>query len=280
MTVCVAIKVHDCIVFAADSATSLVSTDTDGRSLVSNIWQHGIKVFSLYRGLPIVAMTAGMGHLGPASISNLAKDLRLELSDTSAAPLDIESYTIEQVANRVRDFFVGKYNAIHPAPANPHGLEFWVGGYGANGARGEVWKFKIENGTTHPAEQLAGAEDDEKMVWGGQTKAIGRLIHCQDNEMIVALVQRQLTAEDITAVRQEVSTPLVHSSMPVQDAIDLADFLVDMTKRYFAFLPGANVVGGDTEIATVTKHEGFKWIKRKHYYPEQLNRRDTDHAAR
>ena len=98
--------------------------------------------------------------------------------------------------------------------------------------------------------------------------------------MFAALAQRKLTAEDITAVRQEVSTPLVHSSMPVQDAIDLADFLVDLTKRYFAFLPGANVVGGDTEIATVTKHEGFKWIKRKHYYSEQLNRRDTDHAAR
>ena len=89
--------------------------------------------------------------------------------------------------------------------------------------------------------------------------------------MIAALAQRQLTAADIMSARQQVETPLVHSSMPVQDAIDLADFLVDVTKRYFAFLPGANVVGGDTEIATVTKHEGFKWIKRKHYYPGHLN---------
>ena len=278
MTVCVAIKVHDCIVFAADSATSLVSTDPNGRSLVSNIWQHGIKVFNLHRELPIVAMTAGMGHLGPASISNLAKDLRLELSGTDAPPLNIESYTIEEVANRARDFFADKYNAISPTPANPHGFEFWIGGYGASGARGEIWQFKIEDGTVHPAEQLARAEDDQQLVWGGQVKAIGRLIHCLDNEMIAALAQRQLTAADIMSARQQVETPLVHSSMPVQDAIDLADFLVDVTKRYFAFLPGANVVGGDTEIATVTKHEGFKWIKRKHYYPGHLNPRETNHA--
>ncbi|MCY4150606.1 MAG: hypothetical protein OXF73_14905, partial [Gammaproteobacteria bacterium] len=65
----------------------------------------------------------------------------------------------------------------------------------------------------------------------------------------------------------------------VQDAINLADFLVDMTKRHAAFLPGADTVGGDTDIATVTKHEGFKWIRRKHYYSPQLNTRGTDHAT-
>ena len=280
MTVCVAIKVHDCIVFAADSASSLVLTDSAGRSLVSNIWQHGIKVFNLHRRLPIVAMTAGMGHFGPASISNLAKDFRLELSAKGAASLKTKTYSIEQVSDRAREFFSSKYNAIDPAPANPHRFEFWIGGYGANGARGEIWKFTIENGTVHPAEQLARAEDDDKLVWGGQTKAIARLIHSLDNEMVAALDQRKLTADDIAAVRQQVETPLVHSSMPVQDAIDLADFLVDVTRRYFSFQPGANVVGGETEIATVTKHEGFKWIKRKHYYPEHLNRRHTDHAAR
>ena len=66
--------------------------------------------------------------------------------------------------------------------------------------------------------------------------------------------------------------------MPIQDAINLADFLVDVTKRYFAFHPGADIVGGSTDIATVTRHEGFKWIKRKHYYPADLNPRETDHA--
>ncbi|MCY4461698.1 MAG: hypothetical protein OXC26_15090 [Albidovulum sp.] len=49
--------------------------------------------------------------------------------------------------------------------------------------------------------------------------------------------------------------------------------------KYFAFLLGADIVAGDTDIATDTKHEGFKWIRRKHYYSEYLNRRKTDHAA-
>lgn len=79
-------------------------------------------------------------------------------------------------------------------------------------------------------------------------------------------------------LKATISTPLVHPTMPVADAIQLADFLVDVTKRYFAFLPGADIVGGETDIATVTKHEGFKWIRRKHYYPPELNLMETDHV--
>ena len=81
MTVCVAIKVHDCIVFAADSAVSLSTTYPDGSSAVSNVWKHGLKVFNLHRDIPIVAMTAGLGNFGSMSISSMAKDLRTSLTE-------------------------------------------------------------------------------------------------------------------------------------------------------------------------------------------------------
>ena len=238
-----------------------------------------MKVFNLHRGLPIVAMTAGLGHFGPASISNLAKDLRLHLTGDENGGINKNTYTIEEVANAARDFFTSKYNGIEPPPANPHLFEFWIGGYGANGARGEIWKLVIENSTSHPVLQLVKAEDDSQVVWGGQPRAISRLLVGFDDRVNHELVQKGWSAQEISDLQDNISTPLVHSSMPVQDAINLADFLVDVTKRYIAFLPLANVVGGDTDIATVTKYEGFKWIKRKHYYPEHLNRRNTDHAA-
>ena len=64
----------------------------NGQSIVSNIWEHGIKVFNLHRELPLVAMTAGMGHFGPASVSNLTKDLRLQLSEGTDVKLKIKDY--------------------------------------------------------------------------------------------------------------------------------------------------------------------------------------------
>ncbi len=130
--------------------------------------------------------------------------------------------------------------------------------------------------------QLATTEEGNKTVWGGQIQAISRLLLGIDPYLSTALPKLGLDESQMQSLDleyQKTQTPLVSDSMPIQDVIDLADFLVDMTKRYGAFLPGADTVGGDTDIATVTRYEGFKWIRRKHYYPHHLNRRTSDHAA-
>ena len=284
MTVCVAVKVYDGIVFAADSASSLVTTSDSGASLIANVWRHGIKVFNLHKKLPIVAMTAGMGHLGPASISDLAKELRICLSSPSSTEkLDEGStYTIQQVAESACEFFFSKYSEIAPPPANPHSFELWIGGYSAGSARGEIWKLAIQNGNKIGPEQIVGTEVDWDIVWGGQLQAISRLLLGFDENLPETLAEIGIPWEQVNqfteVLRQRALAPLVHPAMPMQDAINLADFLVDLTKRYFAFRPSADVVGGDTDIATVTKYEGFKWIKRKHYYPSNLNPKETGHV--
>ena len=60
-------------------------------------------------------------------------------------------------------------------------------------------------------------------------------------------------------------------AMPIQDAIDLARFLVETTigfVRFSVFLPKS--VGGAVEIAAITKHEGFRWVQRKSFYPDGI----------
>lgn len=278
MTVCVGIKVHDCIVFAADSAVSLV-----GQSGIENIYNHGPKVFNLHRELPIMAMTSGMGNFGPASISNLSKELRmrfqLKTAPTGVNPLSPDTYTIEEVADRAGRFFWEKYQEAYSVPDPSHSFSYWVGGYGANSDSGEIFKVEIQNGALKPIELMAMEEDIMRLVWGGQTSPMSRLVRGIDDDLLLEMVRVRLfeTAPSLGQKLLQGITPLVNPSMPVQDAINLADFLVDMTKKYFSFLPGHNIVGGDTDIATVTKYEKFKWIKRKHYYPQSLNVREVEH---
>lgn len=284
MTFCVAVKVHDCLVFAADSATSVSGIDPSGNSVVTNVWQHGVKVFNLRKGLPIMAMTCGMANFGQASISNLAKDIRVLLTkEDSDKYLNPENYTIEQIADVAHEFFKEQYEALTPKPANPHGFEFWVGGYGSGSDQSECWKVSISNGVVHPPSRNLPPELSGTLSWAGQPSAINRLLIGYDPQVLEILKEHGLPQEQVDALsvtlRERVSTPLVDAAMPVIDAIQLADFLVDVTKRYFAFKPGADIVGGDTEIATVTKHEGFKWIKRKHFYPQGLNPVGTDHVC-
>ncbi len=215
-----------------------------------------------------MAMYAGMANFGSMSVTNLSKDLRIELEKS----VNSDSYTLEEVANYAIMYFQKEYKKSHTVPNQYHSFEFWIGGYSHGNKHGEIWKFEIRYGQWINPVQLVQAETSNRILWGGQIQAISRLLLGCDPQIVQTM---NLDADKLSKFH----TPLVDASMPVQDAIDLADFLVDMTKKYFAFLPGADIVAGDTDIATVTKHEGFKWIRRKHYYSSQLNRRETDHAT-
>jgi hypothetical protein len=277
MTICVAVKVHDCLVFAADSALSLVQ---QGATL--NVYSHGNKVFNLVKGLPVCAMFCGMGNIGRSSISALAKDLRSQLSDTvEKGGIDQSAYTIGDIAERTKNFLFERYEALAEKPTDPHSLEFYVGGYSSQSDIAEVWKIIIANGEcAGPVQQFKGVET-AYVLWAGMPEALNRLILGYSQHLPDALLAAGLEPERLlpmmNAVRSAVGTPLASDPMPTGDAIALADFLVGVTKQYVHFLNGADTVGGDTDIATVTPHEGFRWIRRKHFYPRELNL-ETDHV--
>lgn len=285
MTVCVGIAVNDCLVFAADSASSLVSTDPDTHATtILNVYQHGDKVFNLYRGLPICAMTCGMGNIGAASIATLAKDLRARLcSEDEAWRLNRTNYSIQEVVDKAKHYLFDEcFQALDPKPGADASFEFWVGGYSSDKSLGhEVWKLTIAGGTCGDPEMVVnpGAYG---FFTGGQPGPINRLIIGFDDALVSALPDMGVAPENVEAViaslRARTEVQLVAQTMPVRDAIDLADFLVETTKRFFRFLPGADIVGGDTDIAVVTRYEGFKWIKRKHFYQPSLNPLEIGHV--
>lgn len=282
MTICVAVKVHDCIVFAADSASSLVE-NSGGRPLIANVYAHGNKVFNLKKGLPIAAMTCGMGNIGPVSISTLTKDLRERFcSDDADWAIDPDSYTIERVAELSRRFFFEEhYEALPDKPAGDHEFQFWIGGNGAGEMHGEIWRIKIVNGKCDPPECLA-TQDQFDVLFDGQPEAINRIVLGYSQFLPKALLEIGLPPERLDSVLSHIEThtlaPLIAPAMPVQDAVALADFLVETTKGYVRFLPGADTVGGDTDICVVTKHEGFKWVRRKHYFDRVLNPLENDNG--
>lgn len=280
MTVCVAVKVYDCIVFAADSASSIISSDKPDET--SLVYAHGNKVFNLYKGLPLTAMTCGMGNFGARSVSSLAKDLRRQLSRAEPdGGIARNAYTLTEVVQRSLEFFKTCYGAL-PERSETDSFEFWIAGYSANSDHGEVWKIAIVGGQFQDPELMAGEGDHANIMWGGQPEAINRLLRGYSNDIVPALIDAGLPEERIAPLTAHIAsytkTPLVLAPMPIQDAIALAEFLVYMTKMYVRFLPGADVVGGDTDVATVTKHEGFKWIRRKHFYDRALNVLENDHV--
>jgi len=285
VTICVGIQVNECLVFAADSAVTLYyGFDADKREII-NVLPHGNKVYNLHRELPICAMTCGLGNIGATSISTLAKDFRIALMKGEHYLLDPANYTIEEVAIKARRFlFEERYASLPEKPTSD--MSFYVGGYSAGAGSPERWLVKIDGATqTSPAPECIGSQGAPGVTWGGQPEAIYRVlmgVGMGHEQVLKAAGFDDATVTKISqALLTNMQAPMIHPAMPVQDVIDLAEFLVDVTKRFVRFLPGADTVGGDIDIAVVTKHEGFKWVRRKHYFTRGLNPKpsEIDYAA-
>lgn len=283
MTVCVCVKVHECMVFAADSATSY-----DGAGLldgngdpIQQVYRHGNKIFQLHREKPIMAMTAGMGNFGKASIAMLAKEFRQVISNSGSAPLG-NDYAMQDVVYHAHRFFLEeKFRAAQQSDATLTGsFELWIGGYSHNSDFPELWKISIFRGEVQEAQQIAGPEE-VGIYPGGQPDPIMRLVNGFGFRLEGVLMQHGVTPKSHPDLYKNVAPalflPLMHPAMPIQDTIDLAEFLAEMTKKVFRFRAVPEYVSGDIDVASVTKYEKFRWIKRKHYYPAPLNR-EVDHV--
>lgn len=283
MTIAISLKVDDGVILASDSASSLIVRDPQGNTGVGNIYNTANKVFNLRKGLPIGAITWGAGSIGNASISTLIKDLRKRFTGEDPAHsdwhIDPDNYTVQEVAEKLKEFIFDElYTPAFSSWTDKPVLGFMVVGYSANEKLAEEFKIDIDNGTC-AGPVLVRQKADSGVTWSGEPEAINRLMFGVARQLPNVLVEQlgiqpENVQTAITAIQQACQAPLVMPAMPIQDAIDLAEFFVDLTIKFSKFNMGAPTVGGPIEIAAITKHEGFKWVKRKHYFDTKLNPED------
>ena len=281
MTIVVTVKVTDGIVLAADSATSF----TDPAGHVAKVYNSANKIFNLVKVWPIGAMTYGAGSIGAESISTLSKIFRDRLTPrkSRAKPdpivLNKNSYTIEDVAKKARGFFEERYKAAYPQPVPGYFLGYRVCGYSKPAKLPEAWEIKIlENASEGPVRIYEDGLFGPR--WAGESEALDRLILGFGSKMKEALVELgappDIADQTLRQLVNHLYANLFLPAMPIQDAIDLAHFLVETAVKFSHFSLRPATVGGPIEVATITQHEGFKWVKRKHYYSKEFNVEDGD----
>lgn len=78
-----------------------------------------------------------------------------------------------------------------------------------------------------------------------------------------------------TTIQNDNVKPILDSVqlIPLPEMGFLAESLVNITslKRTFAIDGNQQTVGGPTDVAIMSKGDGFVWIKRKHYFDKQMN---------
>lgn len=274
MSIAVSIKVSDGFAIAADSATTL----TSGEEVV-NIYNSANKIVNLVKGKPIGLMFWDSGQIGSSSLSTIAKDFRQELA-SGASDFNHEDYSMEEIANRVRKYFYeDRYKTEYPADGSIDkfpSLGMYVCGFGTRDDIGRAYTITIDKdgACPDPVEQSPGQAYDfaafaspdpiYRLVLGISAKAKDVMIDDLD-------MSPERATEVFDKLTQKLYSGFLTPAMPIIDALELAEFLVQTTVMYYRFKPGHATVGGPIEVAAITKHEGFKWVSRKHFYRSELN---------
>jgi hypothetical protein len=282
MTIAISINVNDGIELAADSAGSMFTqANNNAAPTITQVYNNANKIVNLCKGRPIGAIFWGNGSIGKASISTLLKDLRDRFSGKDAAKadwkLDPAAYTVRGVATKVKEFlFDEQYTPAFANWTQKPAMGLIVAGYGAGS--GEAHEFKIEIDATGNCVGPVPVRPNNACgaMWAGEPEAVSRLLHGYGPGLskalatVLSLPQQQIDAA-LQQTAPQMAAQLLADAMPIKDAIDVAEFLVELTSKYSRYTPGAATVGGPVEIAAITKHEGFRWVKRKYYYSAELN---------
>lgn len=272
MTIAISLKVNDGLVLATDSAATIFAQAPDGNEIgVMYVYENAEKLFNLCKGYPIGVITWGSGAIGQASISSLTRDFRKKLKKDLSPDANI---SIEEISKKFSEYIYKLHDQAYNNWQKKPSIGFIVAGYSTDKDFAEEWLFEIVEGKLNGPTLVRGLQEIG-MIWNGETEAIFRLLIGYSNAL--PFIMKEVGIDDISIekvlskARERLTVPFVVGAMPIQDAIDLAEFFVGTTINYSKFSPGATTVGGPIDIASITKHEGFKWVKRKYYYNRDIN---------
>ncbi len=222
MTIIVSVKINDGVVLAADSAATFFS---------GQVYVHAEKIVNLVKGLPVGVMVTGHGGIGSESITTILKDLRRRLSGRDHIwrewTVDPDDYDIESIAHRLATLLREK-DLSHTS------MHLRVAGYSSDRPLPEIWDLVAIDGVLGAPSLLRG-EDQWGVNWEGQREALDRLIlgipAGVDEALEKGGCDRTLALQYIRGAvgSGHLYNHVVLPAMPIQDAVDLARYLVETT---------------------------------------------------
>lgn len=180
----------------------------------------------------------GISTCGTASINNMP--IAGFIEDFIAQRVTEQS-TVDDVAQSALDYF----SIFKPAPET----NFIVAGYNPTNFKQSVTRVYIGTGLKISVDTSVSG-----VVWDGETEVFQRLIKS------VALKNTDGSYSDLRHY------PIGFNYFTLQDAINFAQFAVDVTIKTMFFQDCIKTVGGPIDILAI-KPSGAFWIQRKELHP-------------
>lgn len=248
MTIVASVTVDDAIVIGADSQTTFLGSSSDGQPVVMQSYQHAQKIHQIGK---LAVGAWGSGNIGLRSVGSV-------LSEFAEGH---ESQSVQKTAESLSDHLNTLAVAAQESGLPEATLGAIVCGYSKDSEFAETWEISVpENGSP----TMIVKPSDCSVHWHGVPGIFARLINGIDpalHELSMSLVDPDSKEEWESAIQLS-RGQYISYGMPVQDAIDLTTFILEITIGASRFLPGAPPCGGPLWVAVITKRGGFKWIER------------------
>jgi hypothetical protein len=261
MTIVAAVKSRDGLVLGTDSVSQVLGVQPGAAApQFLKAYTNATKLFRI-GDWEIATATWGTGNIGNRSTGGIVLDYAESL--TSQPP------SIEVAASGLRDFVGPLYDAAFAslAPEARPLLGFLIGGYSTGQSLPELWevRFPVVPGTSVRT-QIVRQPEDFGANWRGIELPFTRLHFGYDPRLIDQLVALGL---DRTAAEQALpnfQSPVVFDSMPIQDAIDFAKYILRTTISFTTFEIGIPACGEPLQLAVILRKKGFQWVEEPPYH--------------
>lgn len=260
MTICIAVKVPDGLVLAADSRAL---SFTGKRPLISDEAEK-IQQVGEY---PIGLTSWGLRRFNDQPIESLL----LEFSD-SLDPLDGSSIDVFQIAVQLVDFITPSYREYQSA-ARRHRCDIselclFIGGYSTDKHFPDLYRVDFTDetiqSTVTPIRPFLDTADRPAfgVKWGGITWPLERLICGADQTLVEEIVgMGDIADEETKSLHGRHSCSIAYQRMSLKDAIDLGVYLANVVTGICRFSEDP-ICGGEIDVAVITE-TGFRWDRRK-----------------
>jgi hypothetical protein len=272
MSLAVVLKGSEGIVLAADSRVTLQAAQQQPApgaplQLLPTYFDNAAKLLSLKEHPHLGFVTYGQGAIGPEHprtaqgyLPEFEKHLRVKAKGK-------RRLSVRAVATELGRFFVRQWNEAE-MPDEAEAMVFLVAGFDDGSPHGKVFEVSVPN-DPKPREQIP---NEFGLTWGGQTYFAERLL-TGVAPMVSELAQADLdltqqeATDLVSAWRQQLHLPIPFALLPLQDCVDLATFIVEMTAAVMTWTIGIQGVGGDVDVATITPGGEFEFVQHKTIHP-------------
>ncbi|AGK59165.1 hypothetical protein HYPDE_37468 [Hyphomicrobium denitrificans 1NES1] len=260
MTLAIVFKGPEGLVLAADSRVTLNTQLVVGgvTSVMPAYFDNATKLLRVDSQTHVAAVTYGLGTIGtdnPRTAHSFIPEFEAEIANDGRL-------SVKDFAQKLSDFFAAQFKAAKMPVTDD--MRFLIGGIDQGAPYGTIYEFAIPSSPS-PVETNVGIYG---LRWGGQTEITSRILNAIAPEIMHTIGSKlNLDAKQMEelnkAITEQHALPIPYQFLPLQDCVDLAILLVETTAQLMRYTIGIRGVGGDVDVATITRIEGYRPVQVK-----------------